>query len=55
MRWAGHIARMGERRGACRILAVKPEGKRPPKRPSPRRQENIKMDFQEAGWGSGLD
>ena len=33
MRWAGHVARMGERRGAFRSLVVKPEGKRPLGRP----------------------
>jgi hypothetical protein len=29
MRWAGHVARIGEKRNACRLLAGKPEGKRP--------------------------
>jgi len=55
MRWKGHVACMGERRSAYRILAGKPEGKRPLERPSPRRKENIKKDFQKAGWRNGLD
>jgi len=33
MRWAGHVARMGEERGAYRVLVGKPEGKRPLGRP----------------------
>jgi len=33
MRWAGQVARMGERRGVCRVLVGKPEGKRPLGRP----------------------
>jgi hypothetical protein len=33
VRWAGHVARMGEKRTACRILVGKPEGKRPVGRP----------------------
>jgi hypothetical protein len=55
MRWARHVVRMGERRGANRILAGKPEGKRQLERPSHRGKENIKMDFQETGWRNGLD
>ena len=55
MRWAGHVARMGERRGVYRILVGKPEGKRPLGRPR-RRWDNIKMDLQEVGCGRhGLD
>jgi hypothetical protein len=46
IRWAGHVARMGERRGVCRVLVGKPEGKRHLGRPS------IKMDLQEVRcWG----
>jgi len=45
MRWAGHIARMGERRGVYRILVWKPEGKRPLGRPRFRWVDNIKMDI----------
>jgi len=45
MRWAGHVARMGERRGVYSVLTGKSEGKRPLGRP--RRDDNIKMDLQE--------
>jgi len=49
----GHVARMGEMRNAYRILAGKPEGKRPFGRPR-RRWENIRMDLRETGW-EGVD
>jgi hypothetical protein len=49
MRWAGHVARMGEKRNAYRILVGKPEGKRPPGRPRRRWVDNIKMDLREIG------
>jgi hypothetical protein len=45
MRWAGHVARMGERRGVDWILMGKPEGKRPLGRPRRRWEDNIKMDL----------
>ena len=45
MRWAGHVARMGERRGVCRVLVRKLEGKRPLGRPRRRWEDNIKMDL----------
>jgi hypothetical protein len=51
MRWAGHVASMGEGRGACRILVGRPEGSRPLGRPRRRWEDNIKMDLQEVGWG----
>jgi len=51
MRWAGHVARMGEERGAYRVLVGKPEGKRPLERPRRRRVDNIRMDLQEVGCG----
>ena len=51
MRWAGHVARMGEERGACRVLVGKPEGKRPLGRPRRRWVDNITMDLQEVGFG----
>jgi hypothetical protein len=56
MRWAGHVARMGEGRGAYRILVGRPEGRRSLGRPRRRWEDNIKMDLQEVGWGawSGL-
>jgi len=56
MRWAGHVARMGERRGVYRVLVGKPEGKRPLGRPRCRWEGNIKMDLLEVGCGGyGLD
>jgi len=51
MRWVGHVARAGERRGVYRALAGKPEGKRPLGRPRRRWEDNIKMDLQEVGCG----
>jgi len=51
MRWAGHVARMKERRGVYRVLVGKPEGKRPLGRPRCRWDNNIKMDLQEVGYG----
>jgi hypothetical protein len=54
MRWAGHVARMGEGRGAYRVLVGRPEGRRPLGRPRRRWGNNIKMDLQEVGWG-GMD
>jgi hypothetical protein len=51
MRWAGHLARMGEDRGVHRMLVGKPEGKRPLGRPRRRWENNIKMDLQEVGGG----
>ena len=51
MRWAGHVARMGEERGAYRFLVGKPEGKRPLGRPRRRLVDNIRMDLQEVGCG----
>jgi hypothetical protein len=54
MRWAGHIARIGEGRGAYRALVGKREGKRPLGTPRPRRKDNIKIDLLEVGWG-GMD
>jgi len=51
MRWAGHVAPMGERRGVYRVLVGKPKGKRPLGRPRRRCEDNIKMDLQEVGCG----
>jgi hypothetical protein len=45
MRWAWHVARMGEGRGAYRVLVRRPEGKRPLGRPRRRWEDNIKMDL----------
>jgi hypothetical protein len=47
MRWAGHVARMGEKRNVYRLLVGKPEGKRPLERPRRRWIDNIKMDLLE--------
>jgi len=52
MRWAGHLARMGDWRSAYRVLVGKPEGKRPLGRP--RRRWDIKIDLQKVGCG-GMD
>jgi hypothetical protein len=51
MRWAGHIARMGEKRNEYRLLVRKPEGKRPLRRPRRRWVDNIRMDLGEMEWG----
>ena len=51
MRWAGHVARMEERRGVYRVLVGKREGMRPLGRPRRRWEDNIKMDLQEVGYG----
>ena len=51
MRWAGHVAHMGEERGVYRILMGKPEGKRPLGRPRRRWVDNIRMDLLEVGCG----
>jgi hypothetical protein len=50
MRWAGNVARMGEKRGAYRILVGRPERRRPLRRPRRRWEGNIKTDLQEVGW-----
>jgi len=56
MRWAGHVARMGEVRGVYRVLVGKPEGRRPLGKPRCRWEDNIKMDLNEVGFGGyGLD
>ena len=54
MRWAGHVARMGEMRGVYRVLVRKHEGKRPLGRPRCRWEDNIKMDLLEVVCG-GVD
>jgi hypothetical protein len=48
MRWAGHVARKGEKRNEYRLLMGKPEGKRPLGIPRRRWVDNIKMDLR---WG----
>jgi hypothetical protein len=54
MRWAGHVARMGDKRNAYRISVGRPEGKRPLGRPRRRCVDNIKMDLREIEW-DGMD
>ena len=49
MRWAGHVARMGEKKGVYRVLVGKPEGKRQLRRPRRRWVYKIRMDLQEVG------
>ena len=51
MRWAGHVAHMGEERGAYRVLVGKPEGKRQLGRPRRRWVDNIRMDLGQVGCG----
>jgi hypothetical protein len=51
MRWAGHVARMGEVRGAYNILVGRPEGRRPLGRPRRRWEDKINMDLREIGFG----
>ena len=51
MRWAGHVARMGEERGVYRVLVGKPGGRRPLGRPRHRWVDNIRTDLQEVGCG----
>ena len=51
MRWAGHVARKGERRGVYRVMVGKPEGKRLLGRPRGRWKNNVKMRLQKVGWG----
>jgi hypothetical protein len=54
MRWAGHVARMGEKRNTYRLLVGKSEGKSPLERPRRRWFDNMKMDLVEIEW-SGVD
>jgi len=54
MRWAGYIARTGERGGIYKVLMGKPEGKKPLGRPRSRWEDNIKMNLQEVG-SEGMD
>jgi len=51
MRWAGHVARMGEERGAYRVLVGIPDGRRPLGRPRRRWVDNIRKDLQEVECG----
>ena len=51
MRWAGHIARMGDKKSAYMVSVVRPDGKRPLERPISTWEDNSKMYFQEVGLG----
>jgi hypothetical protein len=53
MRWAGHVACVGEGRNVFRVLEEKPEGKRPLERPRREWEDGIKMDLRDIGWGGG--
>jgi hypothetical protein len=52
IKWAGHVALMGEKRNGYRVLVGKPGRKRPLGRPRREWEYNIKMDLREIGWGS---
>jgi hypothetical protein len=54
MRWAGHVARIGEERKVYKVLVGKPEGKRPLGRPRRRWEDGIRMDVKKIGLG-GVD
>jgi len=51
MRWAGYVARMGEKRGMYTVLVGKPVRRRPLGRPRHRWVNNIRMDLQDVGCG----
>jgi hypothetical protein len=55
MRWAGHVARMGEDRNVYSVMVGKPEGKRPLERPRRIWEDGIEMDLMEIGGGVGVD
>ena len=52
MRWAEHVACMGERKGVYRVLVGKPEGKRPLRKHRRRSEDNIKTNLQDVGMGA---
>jgi hypothetical protein len=52
IRWAGYVARMGEKRNAWKVLVGKPEGKRPTGRPGLRREDNNRKNLREKGGGA---
>jgi hypothetical protein len=55
LRWAGHVARMGDRRGAYRAFVGKPEGRRQIGRPRRRWEDQSQMDLRQIEWGGGMD
>jgi hypothetical protein len=54
MRWAGHVARMGEERKVYKVLVGKPKGRRPLERPRRRLEDGVRMHLREIGLG-GVD
>jgi hypothetical protein len=55
MRWAGHVARMGEERKVYRVLMGQPEGKRQLRRPRRRWEHGMTLDLREIGWGVRIE
>jgi hypothetical protein len=55
LRWAGHVACVGERRSAYGVLVLKHEGRGPFTRSRHSWEDNIKMHLREVPWGHGLD
>ena len=55
LRWTGHVARIGERRGTYRVLVWKPEGMTRLRRPRRRWKIILKWIFKKWDWGHGLD
>jgi hypothetical protein len=53
MRWAWHVACMGDRRNVYSMLVGKPEGKKPLEKPRHRQEDGIKADLRQIGWGGG--
>jgi hypothetical protein len=54
LRWAGHVARMGEKRKVYKVLVGKSEGKTTLRRPRPRWEGGIRTDLREIGWWGGI-
>jgi hypothetical protein len=52
MRWAGHVARVGDKRETYRVMVGRPEGKTALRRPNRGLKYNIKIDFTEVGWST---
>jgi hypothetical protein len=55
LRWAGHVASIGERRGAQRVLVGKPDGRKLLGQLKCRWEDSIKTNLREVGWRHGLD
>jgi hypothetical protein len=54
MRWAGHVALMGEGRNVYRVLVGKPKGKRQLESPRHRWEDVIRINLRNIGWGEGV-